>query len=341
MDYLDVILGEGTSHSTSKGHQVSYKCPLCGDHKERLFINVDKKVFFCHHCQATGSIVSFISDYTDIAWKDALDIYRQYETYEIKLPESIEEEVYSKLIEAPTIDIPQYVYPLPEEMIFMDEARGKAGNEAWRYLKSRGISMDTAINHGIGYCAEGKYTNRLILPDFEDSEVVYWQARTWEPAPRSKLLKKFYRKVLNPSLEEYQIKQGIRARDKSTIVGNIDGILESRAAVLVEGKFDQLTIRDSGGCLHGKHMSDEQFVKIVRNKKNIDVVVVMMDGDAFANAISTADRLYRHFDEVLVCKLPYEADPNSLGARGCLNILNQAEKYGPLFKVKAQLKGWI
>lgn len=341
VDYLDGAFGEGTHHNTSKGLQISYKCPFCGDYKERMFVNVDTKVFFCHNCDAKGSLVTLISDYASISWKEALDVYRQFEGYEVVLPESIEDEVFTRLIQTPVIERPKYVHPLPEEFILIEDAKGKAGNEAIRYLRSRGITLNMAERNYIGYCEEGKYANRIIMPDFEDGELIYWQARTWKKPPKNKLLKKVYRKVLNPSLTEEQLEAGIRAVDKSSVIGNIDSILDNGIAVLVEGKMDQYTLLDSGACLHGKYLSDDQFLKLVLNKDKIDCIAVMMDGDAFQQSVNIADRLYKHFDDVLVCRLPDNEDPNNLGTKKCLEILNDALPYSPLFGVKAKMKGWI
>lgn len=341
LDYLDAALGEGTPHYTSKGLQYSYKCPFCQDYKERLYINIDRKVYWCHNCESTGTIVTFISEYAHVTWKEALKIYREFEGYDHKLPESIEEEVYSRLIKAPEIEQPKYVYPLPEEFILIEEARGPVGEKAVRYLKSREVTLEMAERYYIGYCEEGKYANRIIMPDFENGELIYWQARTFLPTPTNPVLKKMFRKVLNPSLTQDQVKQGIRAVDKSEVIGNIDFVLEEGMAVLCEGKFDSYTIGDIGACLHGKHMSDEQFLKLVLNRDKIQCIAIMLDGDAMKNAIITADRLYKYFDDVLVCKLPKDADPNSLGRKKVLEILKDAIPYSPMFNVKARLKGWL
>jgi hypothetical protein len=137
-----------------------------------------------------------------------------------------------------------------------------------------------------------------------------------------------------------QVAQGVVAVDKSQVVGNIDFVLQEGMAVLCEGKMDQYTIGDVGACLHGKHMSDDQFMKLVTNKDKIQAITVMLDGDALKNAIVTADRLYRHFDEVWIVKLPKDMDPNKLGVKGIGEHLTNAIKYNEMFEVKARLKGW-
>lgn len=342
-DYLDAIIGEGTYHNTSKGTQYSYQCPLCGDYKDRLFVNIDRGKFFCHHCGMGGTTVTLVSLINNITWKEALTVYREYQNDEVELPEDIEHEVYTRLIEgAMEIEIPKFVYPLPEEFILLEEARGKAGKEALAYVKSRGISMDTCIKQYIGYCEEGKYADRIIMPDFEDGELKYWQARTWKPEPKLKILKQYYRKVLNPSLTDEQKEQGIIAIDKSDVVSNIDLIKKNRTAIICEGKFDSYTIGDSGACIHGKYLSDEQFIKLVRNKKDIDTIIVMLDGDAFKYAVSAAKRLHSHFNDVWVAKMPDERDPNKLGKKGVLDVINNhCLPYTTMFEARAKIKGWL
>lgn len=340
IDYLDSALEGGTYHHTSKGTQISYNCVFCGDTRERLFINVDRQVCYCHNCQYAQSLVTFLSDYSHISWKDALKIYRDYEGYERPLTEDLEAEVYSKLFKT-EIEIEKYVYPLPEEYIPIDQARGKAGQKAVDYIRNRGISISTAIEQNLGYCAEGKYANRIILPDYEDGELVYWQSRTWLPTPKDPIKKKMFRKVLNPSLTKEQVEDGVVAVDKSEVISNIDGARKLGMAVVTEGRFDALTIPGIGVCTHGKCMSDEQFMKLVTNKDTINIVAVMYDGDAFKHTLNTAKRLYQHFNDVLVCKLPEDEDPNSLGTRKCMEIIEKGIMFSPLLEVKMKLKGWV
>jgi DNA primase len=342
LDYVEATLGEGTYHNTSKGAQYSYCCPFCNDHKERLFVNVDRQVFHCHHCETSGTLITFISMLTGITWHDALNIYREYQGQEYQLPDSLEREVYDKLTAKVEVEQEKYIHPLPDEFVLLEEAKGKAGRMAVKYAKSRGITMSVAEKHYVGYCAEGKYANRIIMPDFEQGELVYWQARTWEAPSPNPLLKKHYRKVLNPSLTPEQIEDGVIAVDKSEVISNIDYVLQDGVAVICEGKMDSYSIGDYGAAIHGKHMSDAQLMKLVKNKDKIETVYVMLDGDAFPNAIALAKRLDMYLNEVRVCRMPsIKDDPGSIGRKGILHSIKESEKYGSMFHVKCQLRGWV
>lgn len=341
LDYLQSHLGDGVPHRTSKGLQYSFMCTLCNDHKDRLFVNMDRQVFICHHCETAGTVITLISLLEGVDWKKSLDIYRDMEGYEKPLPEDLEREVYERLFKVEAREAPRMVYPLPEEFTLIENATGKIGKRAVDYLRSRGITSRMCERYYIGYCPVGKYANRIIMPDFEDGDLIYWQARTFLPTPANPVLKKMFRKVLNPSLTKEQIEDGLQMVDKSEVISNIDFIREYGMAVLCEGKMDSYTIGDLGGCLHGKVMSDAQFIKLVANKDKIGTIAVMLDGDALKNAITIADRLYRHFDDVRICRIEdKKADPNTIGRKEVLRLIQEALTYSPSFTIKAKLKGW-
>lgn len=341
IDYLlQVLDGNQTAHHTQKGLQYSFNCPFCNDSRSRLFINIDNQMFYCHNCESAGTLISFISSYNKITWKDALDVYREFQGYNFQLPESLEQEIVLKLMDKKQYEQKKIVHDLPEEFIPVEEATGKAGRKAIEYLKERGISLSMAERYYIGYCAEGKYENRIVMPDFENGELVYWQARTWEPKPKDAYLKKFYKKVLNPSLTKEQIDSGIRAVDKSEVISNIDLILSEGAAVICEGKMDSYTIGDLGACIHGKHLSDHQFIKLISNKDKISEVYVMLDGDAYDKALLTAKRIFQYMENVYICKIPADADPNSLGRKRCLEVISKAVKFSPLYSIREKIMLW-
>ncbi|WCS68757.1 DNA primase [Bacillus phage vB_BsuM-Goe19] len=340
--YLDTIMGEGVYHNTSKGDQYSYKCRLCNDWKDRLYVSFDKQVYKCHNCEAKGTVVGLLSDVNHISYSEALKIFREYEG-ERRLPEDIEIEVYNRLIVGTTdeLEVPKTAFDLPEEFILLEDAKGEAGRKAVRYIKSRGISLRTAEQNYLGYCEHGQYKNRIIMPDFEKGDLVYWQARTWLPKPKDRIKKKFYRKVLNPSLSEEDKERGLNVYHKSEIISNIDNVLDSGMAIICEGKMDSLKIGPLGACIHGKSMSDTQFIKLVKNKDKIHTIVVMLDGDALQQALDICERLSKHFSDVYIVVLPKDKDPGDLSRSEILSYIEGAELYTPYFTVKARLRGLL
>ena len=338
-DYLIQLLGDPkATHLTQKGLQYNWNCPFCGDHKYRFFANTDRKVVWCHNCEYTGSIITFISDINHIDWRDALQVFRGYEGYSTKLPDSLEEEIYTRFITLGEPPQEKYVFPLPEEYISMMGAKGLTGHKAYLYLKGRGLNADDMCKYDIGYCDKGKYANRIIMPDYENGKLIYWQARSFLPTPTSYAAKKSYRKVLNPSLTEEQVKRGEIAVEKSEVISNIDLIKEHGIAVICEGKFDAFSLGEMGACIHGKHMSDAQFLKLAVNKHRIDRIIIMLDSDAMKNSIVCASRLDKHFpDRVSMCHLPEGQDPSSLGKEKCLEAVINSYLYTPLTHIRSRI----
>lgn len=342
VNYLDNLLGDGTPKSTTRGQQYSYKCPICQDYKERLFVHPSKGVCHCHNCGYSVSIVTLISDVNSTSWRDALKTFRQYAGYNFEMPDNIESEILSKLValDKTEVDTFKIVHPLPDEFILMEEAKTPEGIRAKDYLKKRGVYKKSWEKYFIGYCESGKYEGRIILPDFEDGELVYWQARTYHPEPTIPLLRKEFRKVLNPVLDKEDIEAGYKSVDKSSVVSHIDFVKASGTAIVCEGRFDALTLGDYGAGIHGKVLSDEQFIKLVKLKPYLDTIIVMLDGDAYGYALKIAKRLSGHFPEVLVARLDLPDDPNGIGLAGCLEAIEKAVPYSPSLEIRAKLYGW-
>lgn len=337
---LDAEIGEGEYKRTNKGAQFAYSCPFCNDYKPRMFIHYGRQAFYCHNCGEKGTLISFLSKYYGYSWQKALLLYRDHEGYEKPLPDNVEEEIYDRLLNIDT-RANRIIHPLPDEYIPIKEAHGRAGRRALEYLYNRGVPSSQAVKNNIGYCEEGHYKDRLILPDYENGELIFWQARTWKPQPEDKYKRKYYRKVLNPSLSEEEKGRGALAIEKSEVISNIDTILEKGSIVICEGRFDAYTIGDLGGCIHGKYMSDTQIMKLISNKDKIKDIVIMLDPDAMDLAITLGSRLYKHFDNIRICRLPDGTDPNDLGRKRVAKAIREAEQYDDLFLIRAKLKNWL
>jgi DNA primase len=79
---------------------------------------------------------------------------------------------------------------LPEEFIPLS-APAKGINLEYRhamaYLKKRNISNDDIKKYNIGYCANGRYRNRIVIPSYDKSgNVNYFIARSFEKEPHLK-----------------------------------------------------------------------------------------------------------------------------------------------------------
>jgi DNA primase len=139
----------------------------------------------------------------------------------------------------------------------------------------------------IGFCYEGKYANRIIIPSYDAEGIVnYFVARSYETRP--------YRKYDNPEAE------------KQSIIFNEYLIDWNKDVYIVEGPFDSIFLINAIPML-GKVMSDLLFDKLYENAKKI---IIVLDGDAYKDA----EKLYyklnggRLFNKIWITKLPIDKD---------------------------------
>jgi DNA primase len=285
VDILEEFLGSYNTHSATTG-QISFDCPVCsyeikgldkGDGKGNLEVNYIKNVYKCWSCGDThnthGSIYKLIKKYGNP---------RLLKKYKILKPEDEFQQgpkFYKKI-------------KLPKEFIKLTNIHPAFKltphyKQVMIYLKKRNITDDIIKKFNIGYCYDGEYSGRVIIPSYDvDDELNYFIARSY--LSKSKL------KYKNPEAQ------------KEIIIFNENLINWEETIYLVEGAFDSLFLPNSIPML-GKHLSKSLFDKLYNEGKKI---VIVLDGDAWDDA----QRLYHNLNcgklmgKIWICKLPIDKD---------------------------------
>ena len=262
-EILEDIFGDYKNHNDYRC-QVSFDCPVCsydiknlerGDGKGNLEVNYRYGVYKCWVCAEThethGSIFKLIKKY---------GTPKQLKKYELLRPDDTE-------------DSTKRVYKqvrLPKEFIpFKDASMGlkltPQYKQALAYIKKRNITDLMLQIYNIGFCYNGLYENRIIIPSYdEEKRLNYFVARSY--------LSKTKLKYKNPEAQ------------KEIIIFNEHLINWDETIYIVEGAFDSIFIPNAIPML-GKFMSDHLFKKLYENAKKI---VIVLDPDAWDDA----ERLY-------------------------------------------------
>jgi DNA primase len=262
-EILEDIFGDYKNHNDYRC-QVSFDCPVCsydiknlerGDGKGNLEVNYRYGVYKCWVCAEThethGSIFKLIKKY---------GTPKQLKKYELLRPDDTE-------------DSTKRVYKqvrLPKEFIpFKDASMGlkltPQYKQALAYIKKRNITDLMLQIYNIGFCYNGLYENRIIIPSYdEEKRLNYFVARSY--------LSKTKLKYKNPEAQ------------KEIIIFNENLINWDETIYIVEGAFDSIFIPNAIPML-GKFMSDHLFKKLYENAKKI---VIVLDPDAYDDA----ERLY-------------------------------------------------
>jgi DNA primase len=134
-------------------------------------------------------------------------------------------------------------------------------------LEQRGLTPETIIDFGIGYCSKGMMADRIAIPIHNvKGEVVAYAGRFPVEEPPE-------------GTPKYKLPPGFR---KSQELFNLDrAIKEQGPLVIVEGFFDAMKIHQHGWCrvvaLMGATMSAAQETLIKQNTSQNSQVIVALD----------------------------------------------------------------
>lgn len=251
---LENFLGKPKNHYENKS-QVNFDCPMCaeekglygGDGKGNLSINYERGVYKCWSCwernNMSGGLIDLIKKYGNKHHLRDYILIAPKSTYvrkdDFKIPEIIK---------------------LPDGFKLFSEAT-KADynyNEAYKYVKKRGLTDSILHRYGIGFTASGKYKNRIIIPSYDvNGEVNYFVARSFFDKTKPK--------YLNPDAE------------KKLVIFNEGKINWDSTIYLVEGGFDHIVLPNSIPLL-GKFISPKLLISLILKAKK-GVIIVLDGGD--------------------------------------------------------------
>lgn len=219
-----------------------FHCPKCKHHKRKLSINFDKDVFKCWICDYTGRMYYLVSVHGSAnnreAWKEISGIVDM-------------SEVETEPEEEQQIDLPKQFISLT------GNKNMPMANRARKYLSDRGVSFEDVLWWKIGFCPDGEYGGRIIIPSFDmKGDVNYFIARSYENN---------WKRYLNPP-------------SKKDFIFNELFIDWDEDVVLVEGVFDAIVAKNAIPLL-GSTLREKSYLfqKIVEKCKK---VYIALDADA-------------------------------------------------------------
>ena len=138
---------------------------------------------------------------------------------------------------------------------------------ALRFLRKRWFNSEDILRYNLGYCTEGQYNNRIIIPSYDsEGRLNYFVGRD------------FYNsnfKYKNPPFPK-------------DVIGFDLYVNWSLPIVLVEGVFDAMSIKGNAIPLFGKSILPNLEKKIT--EKRVNSIFIVLDGDAFNDAIQMVEK---------------------------------------------------
>ena len=263
-----------------KGDSLSGPCPIHkGENPTQFRVSISKNIWNCFsQCKHGGNVLDFIAKMENSSIHAAA--LKAIEWFHLD-PEAVSSKSNEEKNEtevSPTETSPKTAEPQPEKTAESNtplKFRLEKLERTHPYLVKRGLSTETLVDFGAGFCAKGIMAGRIAIPIHNvDGEVVAYAGRlVGEPSEE------------NP---KYKFPPGFK---KSLELFNIDRASKesSQAAlVIVEGFFDCMKLHQLGHkktvALMGSSMSAAQE-ELVREYINTNSrIIVMLDEDEAGQA---------------------------------------------------------
>jgi DNA primase len=251
----------GSYDALGKGEHYFF-CPFCHHHKKKFAVNVIKNKWKCWICGAKGGSLIGLFKRLDVTPAQLKELRTYISDNDIK---TFKEDISENVV----LNLPNEFLPLWKPVNTFEY------KNAINYLKKRNISGYDILRYRMGYCTEGAYKGRIIVPSFgSDGRLNYFVARGYYDGGM---------KYKNPPVS------------KNVIVFE-DQINWNESIVLCEGVFDAIAIRRNAIPLLGKFLPKKLEVKLLENQ--VKHVYILLDDDARAEALQLEQKLKAYGIEV-------------------------------------------
>ena len=298
INLLSRVIGN-TGRRLKKSNEYMFWSPFISHHKPKLQINVQTQKWHCWVSNQGGH--------------NLFQLFKKLKASKEHFDELVELVGDKKYVKRNTNKEDKKIVRLPNEFkpLWLD------GNSIIRkhaivYLKNRGITLVDVIRYGMGYCEEGLYANRIIVPSYSsDGELNYFVGR---------------------DIYEGGMKYKIPPVSKDVI--GLDLFINwNEPIVLCEGVFDAIAIRRNAIPLFGKTIPKSLMKKIY--EKQVKQIYILLDSDAIMDSIKMTDSLMKNGIDVYYVNLS-EEDPSDMGFKKVINLIKKTKQtsFSDLMRMK-------
>ncbi|HIV34710.1 MAG TPA: DNA primase [Candidatus Blautia intestinigallinarum] len=276
-------------------------CPFHNEKSPSFSVSPAKQMYYCFGCGAGGNVFTFIMEYENFTFVEALQYLAQRAGVELPKLEYSQEAKEAADRRAALLEVNKRA-----AQYFYYKLRGKNGQTAWNYLTGRGLTEETMKKFGLGY--SDKYSNDLYryLKSKGYKDDLLRESGLFQADERRGMYDKFWNRVIFPIMDV-----------NSRVIG-------FGGRVMGDGKPKYLNspetkIFDKSRNLYGLHIARTTRQKyLIVCEGYMDVITMHQAG--FTNAVASlgtaltsghASLLKRYTQEVL---LLYDSDEAGIRA---------------------------
>ena len=281
-----------------KQNEYMYWSPFISHHKPKLQINIQTQKWHC-----------WVSDTGGRTLFQLLKKVGASQRYFDELIELVDDKYYVNTRTQETKSISS----LPSE--FKSLCNGGDSivkRHALNYLYKREIDDSDILKYNIGYCDNGLYSNRIIIPSYDaDGKLNFFVGRDF-----------------------YNSKMKYRNSPTTKNIIGFDLFINwDEPIILCEGVFDAMTFKRNAIPLFGKNVMSNLQKKIIETK--VKVIYLALDNDALKDTIKISEYFINNGIDVRMMKFK-EKDPSEIGFESLLYLINKTTKtkFSDLMRLK-------
>ena len=193
---------------------------------------------------------------------------------------------------------------LPEEYVFIPDAdpRSIMAKHARSYLKKRGITEEDIYKYQIGYCDDGPYAERIIIPSYNSKgDINFFIGRSFD----TETYLKYKFPMVSKDLVPFEM-----------------FINWDLPIILCEGGFDMISIKRNAIPLLGKEINTTLMKKLISPR--VKTIYVVLDNDALKTSLQHCNELLSYGKEVYLVLPEGGKDPSEMGFSKFTKMIQQA-----------------
>ena len=297
VNLLNRVLGNN-GVKLKKQDEYMYWSPFISHHKRKLQINIQSQNWHCWVSNVGGrnffqllKKVSASREHFD----ELVELVGETKFYKSKDKQ-----------EKVGVSLPKEFKPL------WNGGDGIVKRHALSYLYNRNISDEDIMKYNIGYCDDGLYCNRIIIPSYDSNgQLNFFVGRD------------FYSSKM-------KYKNSPTPKD---VIGFDLFINWDEPIILCEGVFDAMSFKRNAIPLFGKTVMNKLHKKILES--NVKTLYLALDNDAMSDAINICKNFMSEGISVKLMTLK-DKDPNELGFKKLIKSMSKTDttKFSDLMKYK-------
>jgi DNA primase len=279
---------------------INIPCPFCSDHKNHCGINLKTKHFHCWLCRETGDAIKLIREIERCSYSQSRERILFFQEQWVQ----VEDESWKKTKKQRAKEDSDLL-PLGYESMY----NTAIPDIVQRYFSSRDFPLSLIEKYKLGYCKYGKFNTRVIIPVYNNREMVSYQAMDVTRKAEIKYID------CHPDIAKIPNKKNIYGYDD--MMSRV-----KNQVILVEGVTDKWRVGKYAVALFGKNYTVDQYLLLAKVLKRDTVIKVLFDPDATDQGYQFAKLLSANFDSVYFINLEGKRDPAELTEKEIKEIIN-------------------